>query len=374
MPRNLTIALLVALTWGQTHDAVAPRASEAGRVHLVAWAPENLPWKAERLLNEMSGVRATTVLGGIMWMTRSRVPGGPVVDDPGDGYAIPMEVAFVRPGAYSRFAAGADRAAVAALQEGTAVIPELERRLRGGHERLNLTLDSHRVKVRRVVDNASTQGHEVLMSRPPPDSFRRHYRFLLISKRTDVPRERIRRRIESILDEGQHLRIRSESQATYLRYADQVDPNMVFKKNFGEFPALPSSEGSISIRPSWVDRHITTEPVPILGSVRCHRKLFDQLRGALREVRDRGLAHTVRPDEYAGCFASRYVATLPGTRISRHSWGVAVDLNVEGNAFGQTPHQDARLIDIMRKWGFMWGGLWPLSDGMHFEWTRWPQT
>ncbi|MFN2526278.1 MAG: M15 family metallopeptidase [Actinomycetota bacterium] len=370
--KRVAAAVLLPLVWTLPGPQRASGGTVEARIHLGAWAPENLPWKTERVLDRMTGVRATTVMGGVMWMTRARVPGGPVVDDPGGDYAIPMEVAFVRPRGYSRFVADVDRATIASLRSGIAVMPETERHLRGGHERLVLTLNSRRVRVKAVVSNQTTQGHEVLMSRPPPESFRRHYRFVLISKHPDVPRERIRRRIQSLLTEGQHLRLRSESQTTYLRYADQVHPNMVFKKNFGEFSALPSHEGAIPIRRSWVERHITVGRVPILGNVRCHRKLFPQLRGALREVRDRGLAHTIRPDEYAGCFNSRYVATLPGTRISRHTWGLAVDMNVNGNSFGQTPHQDPRLVKIMEKWGFAWGGRWPLPDGMHFEWKTWP--
>ncbi|MBA3430951.1 MAG: M15 family metallopeptidase, partial [Actinobacteria bacterium] len=83
----------------------------------------------------------------------------------------------------------------------------------------------------------------------------------------------------------------------------------------------------------------------------------------------KGLSRTVRRDEYAGCFNPRFIAG-PAGRLSRHSWGLAADLNTSGNAFGQRPHQPRRLVKIMRKWGFTWGGRWPLPDGMHFEWFR----
>jgi len=36
---------------------------------------------------------------------------------------------------------------------------------------------------------------------------------------------------------------------------------------------------------------------------------------------------------------------------------------------GATPRQDARLVAIMAKHGFLWGGRWLRPDGAHFEWV-----
>jgi hypothetical protein len=60
-------------------------------------------------------------------------------------------------------------------------------------------------------------------------------------------------------------------------------------------------------------------------------------------------------------------------RLSRHAWGGALDINTSGNCFGCTPHQPRRLVKIMRRWGFFWGGTFPTPDGMHFEWLRFPK-
>ena len=58
---------------------------------------------------------------------------------------------------------------------------------------------------------------------------------------------------------------------------------------------------------------------------------------------------------------------------TRPGWGIAVDLNVEqGNLFGQTPHQDPRLVEVFERWGFLWGGTFIEPDGMHFEYRREP--
>jgi hypothetical protein len=44
----------------------------------------------------------------------------------------------------------------------------------------------------------------------------------------------------------------------------------------------------------------------------------------------------------------------------------------QGNLFGQTPHQDPRLVDVFERWGFVWGGTFIEPDGMHFEYRREP--
>jgi hypothetical protein len=56
--------------------------------------------------------------------------------------------------------------------------------------------------------------------------------------------------------------------------------------------------------------------------------------------------------------------------ISYHSWGIAFDINLTGNLRGAAPHQDPRLVRILARWGFLWGGTWLVPDGSHFEFHR----
>lgn len=62
--------------------------------------------------------------------------------------------------------------------------------------------------------------------------------------------------------------------------------------------------------------------------------------------------------------------------LSSHTWGIAIDLNVAWNGYGNVPaahgvHGSVRqLVAIFESEGFAWGGYFePLSicDGMHFE-------
>lgn len=123
--------------------------------------------------------------------------------------------------------------------------------------------------------------------------------------------------------------------------------------------------GRITPDPAWVAANIRTEAVPILGSVTCHKDLFPQLRAALLEVQQRGLAGEIDPGEYAGCYYPRFIADT--TTLSNHAFGLALDLNVPGNQRGTVGEMDRDVVAIFRTWGFAWGGDWRFTDPMHFE-------
>ncbi len=133
----------------------------------------------------------------------------------------------------------------------------------------------------------------------------------------------------------------------------------------GTFNYTVLSAGRIAPDPAWVSANITSETVPILGTVTCHRALLPQLRAALQEVVDRGLASEIHPDEYAGCYYPRFIAG--STTLSNHSFGLALDLNVPGNQRGTVGEMNREVVAIFEKWGFAWGGHWGYTDPMHFE-------
>ena len=123
--------------------------------------------------------------------------------------------------------------------------------------------------------------------------------------------------------------------------------------------------GRIAPDPAWAAEHITTEAVPILGSVTCNKAIFPQLRAALEEVVARNLADTIHPGEYAGCYYPRFIAG--STTLSNHAFGLALDLNVPGNQRGTVGQMDRGVVQIFKSWGFTWGGDWGYTDPMHFE-------
>ncbi len=133
----------------------------------------------------------------------------------------------------------------------------------------------------------------------------------------------------------------------------------------GTFNYTVLGGGRVAPDPSWVRSHITTQQVPILGSVTCNRLIFPQLTAALTEVVQRGLADKIHPSEYAGCYYPRFIAGT--TSLSNHSFGLALDLNTPGNQRGTVGQMDRTVVAIFKKWGFAWGGDWHYTDPMHFE-------
>ena len=138
----------------------------------------------------------------------------------------------------------------------------------------------------------------------------------------------------------------------------------------GTFSYTPHPDGTITPDSSWVSSYIRTEQVPILGSVTCNKGMLPQLRAALAEVVQRGLADRIHPGEYAGCYFPRYIAYDAAKGLSMHSWGIAVDLNVPGNQRGTVGEMDRQVVAIFKRWGFAWGGDWNYTDPMHFEMAK----
>jgi hypothetical protein len=138
----------------------------------------------------------------------------------------------------------------------------------------------------------------------------------------------------------------------------------------GTFSYTPHADGRVTPEASWVNGYIRTESVPILGTVTCNKGMLPQLRAALTEVAQRGLAGTIHRSMYGGCYYPRYIGYDPSKGLSLHTWGIAVDLNVAQNQRGTVGLMDRRVVAIFKKWGFAWGGDWGYTDPMHFEMAK----
>lgn len=138
----------------------------------------------------------------------------------------------------------------------------------------------------------------------------------------------------------------------------------------GHFSYTNGPNGTIVPDQAWVREHIRTEAVPIIGNVTCNKAMLPQLRWALEEIVQRGLASKLNPAEYGGCYVPRYIGHNPAYGLSLHSWGIAVDFNVPENQRGTAGNMDPAVVQILKKWGFAWGGDWNYTDPMHFEMNR----
>jgi hypothetical protein len=126
--------------------------------------------------------------------------------------------------------------------------------------------------------------------------------------------------------------------------------------------------GRIAPQQAWVESHISTQTMPIVGAMTCNTLMFPQLRAALDEIVAQGLASAIHANQYGGCYVPRFIAGT--TTLSNHAFGLAFDLNVPENQRGTVGQIDRQVVAIFQKWGFTWGGTWQYTDPMHFELNR----
>ncbi len=161
------------------------------------------------------------------------------------------------------------------------------------------------------------------------------------------------------------------------RNVDDVLSDVAAKRMYGEFAYEFTGPGDkIRIDPAWVGSNIITVNLPVLGQFKCHRSMVPYLESAIDEVIAAGLDSIIDRADFqiaGGCYNARLIrGGDKGGAISRHSWGIAVDINPSSNPYGGVVAMDPRIAEIFHKWGFAWGGGWVYTDGAHFEWTRLP--
>ena len=129
----------------------------------------------------------------------------------------------------------------------------------------------------------------------------------------------------------------------------------------------PGTDRFVTVDPSFEAAQVVTAQVPILGSVTCHRAVVPALADALGELEQRGLGSLVDPAGYQGCFVP---SLIPGSGgISRHSWGIAIDVNFLPNPTGLPSYADPQLVEVMERWGFVAGARFLETDPGHFEYV-----
>ncbi|HBJ76676.1 MAG TPA: hypothetical protein DDY68_02230 [Porphyromonadaceae bacterium] len=102
----------------------------------------------------------------------------------------------------------------------------------------------------------------------------------------------------------------------------------------------------------------------------------------LKKVREE-LKNDVELSKYLiGSAGSYYWRKISGTdRLSMHSYGIAIDINVEHSSYWRWSNPNAseldtieyenriplKIVHIFERYGFIWGGRWYHFDTMHFE-------
>ena len=143
-----------------------------------------------------------------------------------------------------------------------------------------------------------------------------------------------------------------------------VLPTALVKEMFGDFQIKERDGVWITTEPEWREENIQNKRMPILGITRCHILMWEPLEGALNQILEEGLEEYLIIEEWrssGGCYAPRRINRFDaGGSISRHAWGIAIDINTKS---GYPP----RVVEIFNDWGFAWGGTWTSPDEMHFE-------
>lgn len=344
---------------------------------LLVWTPGGLPPGLAVAVGDLPGVdHAAAVASGIAWLDGSSDASGAVADDPPDGLAIPVEVAGADFASYAAFLPPADRALIPLLARGQVALGATSARLRGLGRGATLRFGATRLRVAGVVSDEAIGAHEILASRATAAALGvSRQRYLLVDPSLDAARPDLTRAIRGLLPAGLPVRTRGPGETPFFRHGDAVLPPVRLKELFGEFAARRLDGGFLELDPAWVRRSIVTETLPMLGKVRCHRGVLDQVRGALDAVAREGLAGSIDPSGFAGCWSARFINRDPSSgALSHHSWGVALDVNAPANPYGHPPAQDARMVAAFERWGFAWGGRWLIPDGMHFEFVTFSRT
>jgi hypothetical protein len=367
---------------------VPPEPAEAGGLPAIAttpatpstflvWVPRGLPAGFADRVASLPKVQAMAVVAeDDAWLRRSWSATGVVVDRPPAGYAIPIDTAAVDPQTFADFVPPADRASVAALGTGDAIVGSTSATLRGLGVGSTLDVGGRSLRITAVLPDQDVGAAELVVSRSTGARLGvTQDRYLVVQP---APGRRItaaafRHRVAPFLppDLGidRAVQVRAPGDTPYFRAGDAVLPPVLVKSLFGEFAARPGAQtGTLQVDPAWIRSNIESTSVPVLGRVTCNRGIVPQLRSAMQHVRAAGLGHAVT--SYHGCFVPRYIGWSDANMLSYHSWGIAFDVNLGSNLRGESPHQDPRLVRTLARWGFAWGGTWIVPDGSHFEFHR----
>lgn len=347
--------------------------SEGGT--LVAWARGGLPSAVAEDAATLPGVEAVAfVRSGTLGLVGSRDASGRARDRPGAGRRIPVSVIAVLPEAWSEIVGkpgGSQAGGIGELRPGGVVLSRTGAELRGIGVGGSLDLAGRSdLEVLAVVPDDRLRGAELLLHPEDASTAGIGTSGSLVVRHRRPPggeRDTLASALEELVPAGTTAQVVDGDLAGYRAPLVLTLPEV--KRRFGEFAYRPvPGERAIEIEPVFIDANIVRAEVPILGTVTCHHAIIDDLRAALREIVDTGLRSEIDPSAYAGCFNARRISA-DRDGLSRHSWGIALDINVDLSLPGLGPPPSPGIVAAFGRHGFRWGGDFLHPDNHHFEWV-----
>jgi len=321
-------------------------------------------------------VAETTTRSATVGLTGSIGADGTPRDVLADGWRVPVTLIAIDPVGWARHLAGTlerdDLMTLGRLAPGRVVLSESSARLRGLGEGARVDLAGARgLEVVGVVTDGAAAGYEFVAHVDDASiAWTGGRETLLLHHRVDVSVE-----LEQVL-ERERMRVATTTSARVRVVLPDDGPrvplvlrDVAVKERFGEFAFRPvPNQRDVVIDPAYIDEWIIIERLPVIGAVRCHRLIMDDLRIAVDELIAAGHEGWLSPRRYGGCFNPRRVGSGRET-LSRHAWGIAIDLNVDTSLPGGGPVPPDDVITIMGRHGFRWGGDFTAPDNHHFEWV-----
>ena len=362
-----SVSSTIASASSTTADQLAPTTLPVSPSLFVIWTPGGLVEGLAEGVGSLAGVGAVSeVRSDLILLDAVYDASGAVVEDTDAGWYVPIEAAAVDK-TFSDLAPGDWQSDLAGLAPGEAVMSQTSATNRGvGAGATVVTRGTSYIVA--VVPDATVGGAELVVGQEESESLGIHTpRYLLVDFEGD--RALFEQGVRALLPREDPVRIRALGETPFLRHGDAVLPQALIKEAFGEFTVRPLPSGDVEFDQAWAGTHIATATYPLIGTASCHVGIASALRGALEELERNNLGSLI--ESFDGCFNPRFIA---GSQLlSRHAWGVAIDLNYEANPTGQVTVQDPRLVATMERWGFTWGGNWLVPDAAHFEWIGPPK-
>jgi hypothetical protein len=340
----------------------------------LTWVPGGLPSGYGDLVSTVSDVTATTTAtADIAWMTASLDTNGDGVDQPQPPMMIPMDVTGVDP-TFATFLPEPERELVQHLRPGEGILSESEANLRHlGPGATLLFRGGVQIDIVGTLPDALMGAYELLVPRETGQQIGvTHERYVLFHVRSNasITVADLITAFAALLPVTTPfpaVEVRAPGTTAYLRANDRVIPPLFLKEQFGEFTAHPDTTdpGHIVIEPRWVQDHIQSATVPVLGSITCNADVLPLLKRAIHGIVADGQSGSIT--DVGACFDPVASPQDPSGPLTPAAWGVSIQLDPSSNPPGERPTMPKAIVQGMYKVGFGWAGNDAYPQGALFR-------